>query len=140
MPIPHGVTRHQAAEAGFQEHLRFDVVPAAEVQSLINTIVHDAGALDVEGIYEMHIETYGVDAVDVTLRPSAVSGAFAPSAIITLADGSTQKAAVAGANFAANTTQTLEVTGLLGERKVIVRFTVPAGGSVTFAIAEASGK
>lgn len=118
-------------------HLVLDVVPDA-AQGWRSAVALDAGSLG-PGDYVCRINTTGMNTIAVNLRPSAVSGTFAPTIRTTwLADGSARTTS-AGSNFATNTNQELTLSDLKGQRNVEVIFTVPAGGSITFNRAEFNG-
>lgn len=116
-------------------HLRIKTVPVgAEVligQNLLGQ------ALTVVGTYTCDVETYDWAAIEVHLKPSAVSGTFAPTLAKFWANGVAVRTgsghAVAGSNFGAGTAQTLTLTDLRGTIKCQVTFTIPGGGSITFA-------
>lgn len=92
----------------------------------------DCGLLNVAGTYEFEIDTAGLASLDVSLMPSAVVGAFAPSLVSTYANKRKAKTTAAGAvNFAAAGLQTLTIA-LKGERLARVAFTIPGGGSINF--------
>lgn len=91
------------------------------------------------GTYRFHIPVSGAAAVDVDLRASALTGTVTPSIVPTLFDGSTAKGSpVAFSALVLNTPQRQSINTLRGERYVVLEFTVPGGGSVTFDRAEYS--
>ena len=122
--------------------LVLSAVPATADQSLIGKALLDAGALSVAGEYRCRIETHDWNDIQVHLKPTAVTGTFAPTldglywhegtpgtpvAHPTLTD--------AGVNFVANTYQLLTLASLMGVTKCDVKFTIPGGGAITFASA-----
>lgn len=128
--------------ASHQAHLYIKSAPIANVKVQGKRLL-DAGALS-EGAYECSIDITGWEgAVDVVLKPSAVSGgSFAPTLATCRLDGSAHTSA-AGSNFAAATEQTLSITTLRGEQRAKVTFTVPATRTITFgaaAVAEYTGR
>lgn len=139
MPIPRNSSRNQTVVHGFQEYLVIDSAPVG-AKSLEGTLLKDAGSLAVAGLYKCYIETEGLANLYVTLKPSAVTGTFAPALVSTYADQSTTRTTASGpANFAAATLQTLTVA-LAGEKRCIVSFTIPGAGSINFSSqAEANG-
>ena len=117
-------------------HLTLDEVPDS-MQGWKSAVALDAGALG-PGDYVLRINTTGMNTVAVNLRPSAVSGTFAPT-IRTVWCAGGARTTSAGSNFALNTNQELTLTDLKGQRTVEVVFTVPSGGSITFNRAEFNG-
>ena len=115
-----------------QGYLRFSRVPAGKQQLMGQTLI-GAGALPA-GTYECVMAVDGMAALDITLMPSAIVGAtpFAPTANILRTNGEAVRTAVAGANFAAATAQTLSLTALRGAVRCNVTFTVPAAHTITF--------
>lgn len=102
-------------------------------------VLLDAGSLTVPGAYICEFNTTGMNTVAVNLRPSSVTGTFAPTIrTVWLADGSARTTS-AGSNFAANTNQELTLSDLKGQRRVQVIFTVPSSGEITFNRAEFNG-
>lgn len=119
-------------------HLEFVTVPDG-AQGLAGKVLLDCGSITAPGTYVCRVNSTGMNYLAMNLRPSAVTGTFAPSLRTTwLADGSA-RTTVAGANFAANTNQQLEITDLRGQRSVELVFTIPGGGAVTFDRAEFNG-
>lgn len=122
---------------GFQSHLRISLVDGGVNSTLIGKTLKEAGVLG-PGAYVCAIDTKGVNDIDVTLKPNAVTGAFAPAVTSTFVDRATTKATAAGAaNFAAGVAQTLSLTSLRGVQVVRVTFTVPGGGSIDFTSGQA---
>jgi hypothetical protein len=128
-------------------HLYITAAPVGS-EALVGKRLLDAGELP-EGDYRCEIMIDGWEkGFDVVLRPSDVTGSFAPSARTLLLDRATAKTTVAGTNFADDTTQTIVFPAsgsLTGEVLAVVTFTVPAGGALEFdsaggAIAEFSGR
>jgi hypothetical protein len=117
-------------------HLTLERVPDS-LQGKRSMVVLDAGALG-PGAYACRINTTGMNSIFVNLRPSAVSGTFAPTIQTTWEAGGARTTS-AGANFVANTNQELTIASLAGQRTVEVIFTVPGGGSITFDRAEFNG-
>lgn len=115
-----------------QGYLRLSRVPAGQEALLGQTII-GAGALG-PGVWECVVATDRLSAVDFTLMPSAISGAtpFAPTANILRANGAAVRTAVAGANFAAATSQVVALTALKGATRCTITFTVPAAHTITF--------
>lgn len=139
MPIPRNSSRNQTVAHGFQEYLVIDSAPAG-AKSVEGMLLKDAGVLNVAGTYKCYVETEGLANLYVTLKPSAVTGTFAPAVVSTYADQATTRTTAAGAaNFIAATIQNLTVA-LAGEKRCIVSFTIPGGGSINFSSqAEANG-
>lgn len=95
--------------------------------------------LSAAGTYLYSMPTKGAAEIDVTVRPSAVSGTVTVSAYTTLRDGVTIKgAAVAGAALAAATQQTITIQSLRGVQYCVFKVVVAAASSVTFDQAEFS--
>lgn len=118
------------ALADTQGWLVFKTVPAGQ-EALIGERLYGQ-SLSAAGAYTFEIHTNNWDAIEVALKPSAVSGTFAPT-LVSL--GMTRQAArqtAAGANFAAGTAQTLAITGLRGTKEARLSFTIPGGGSIAF--------
>ena len=118
-------------------------VPALAMSKLGKALT-DAGVLNVEGDYECIFATDGMNVIEAVLKPSAVTGAFAPTLRSLYLDRSTTRASDAGANFAAGVAETLTLSDLHGANTAKVTFSIPAGGSITFdptagALAEACG-
>jgi len=105
---------------------------SAPDKSLIGKTLINAGALG-PGTYQCLIATDGMATLNVTLQCSAVSGSFAPTLYALRANGVATDTNDAGANFVAGTPETLTVTPLAGRRLCRLDFTVPGGGSITFA-------
>lgn len=124
-------TKVVTAAIGAQAHLVFTKVPAGS--ALLGVRLLDAGAIALAGAYECEFEIGGAADVEAHLKPSAVTGAFAPSLVIPYANRAEEKTTVAGANFAAGVLQSLATSSPKGAQYAQVRFTVPGGGSVTFA-------
>lgn len=139
MPIPRNSGRDQTVVRGAQEFLVIDVAPVGAT-GLVGQLLKDVGALAVAGLYQCYVDVPGLANVYAELKPSAVTGVFAPSFYSTYADGVTARTTAAGAaNFAAGTGQSLTIA-LAGERRCIVQFTIPGGGSINFVTrAEATG-
>jgi hypothetical protein len=138
MPLPRNTGRDQTVVRGLQEFLVIDSAPAGA--GVVGQLLKDVGNLTVAGTYQCYVDVPGLANVYAELKPSAVSGTFAPSFFSTYADGVTARTTAAGAaNFAAATAQSLTIT-LAGERRCIVQFTIPGGGSINFSTrAEATG-
>lgn len=117
-------------------HLTLERVPDS-AQGKKGLVVLDAGSLG-PGAYACRINTTGMNAIFVNLRPSAVSGTFAPTIQTTWEAGGARTTS-AGSNFASNTNQQLTIADLQGQRNVEIIFTVPGGGSITFDRAEFNG-
>lgn len=107
--------------------------PAA-AQAFIGKALIMAGAINVAGVYDCEIETHDWSLLQAVVKPSAVTGAFAPSLDRMYFGGQAVRSTAAGANFAAGVAQTLDLTDLKGSQRARLRFTVPGGGSVTFAV------
>lgn len=139
MPVPRNTTRDQTVVRGLQEYLVIDSAPVG-AKNLEGTLLKDAGSLAVAGLYRCYVDVPGLATVYAELKPSAVTGTFAPSFYSTFTDQSTARTTATGAaNFAAATAQSLSIA-LAGERRCIVEFTIPGGGSINFATrAEAVG-
>lgn len=119
-------------------HLELVSVPDA-ARGKLGMVLLDAGSLTAAGTYICEFNTTGMNTVAVNLRPSSVTGTFAPTIrTVWLADG-TARTTSAGSNFAANTNQELTLTDLKGQRRVQVIFTVPGSGEITFDRAEFNG-
>lgn len=99
-----------------------------------------AGVALTEGTYYYSIPVIGNSAVDVTLRPSSISGAITPALYKTMVDRQTIKGAEVpfGAALVDDTQATQSITDLRGEQRVILKIEVPSGASVTFDQAEYS--
>ncbi len=89
--------------------------------------------LSVAGDYVCNIDTYDWGTVEAILKPSAVSGTFAPSIERMYANKVAVRDTTAGSNFSAGAAQTLTLTSLNGTIRCRIKFTVPGGGSLTFA-------
>lgn len=139
MPVPRSQSRNQTVVQGFQDYLVIDSAPVG-AKSLEGTLLKDAGSLTVAGLYKCYLDVQGLANLYVTLKPSAVTGTFAPALVSTYADQATTRTTAAGpANFIANTLQTLTVA-LAGEKRCILSFTIPGGGAINFSTnAEANG-
>lgn len=139
MPIPRTTSRDQTVARGIQEYLVLDVVPVG-AEAVKGLLLKDAGLLSVAGVYQCYIDPEGLANLFAELKPSAVTGAFAPSFFSTYVDKATARTTAAGAvNFVANTAQSLTVA-LVGEKRCIVQFTIPGGGNINFSTrAEATG-
>lgn len=119
-------------------HLEFVSAPDG-AQGVIGKVVLDCGSLTVPGAYVCRVKTNGMNYLAVNLRPSSVTGTFAPSLrTVWLADGSA-RTTVAGSNFAANTNQQIELTDLRGQTTAELVFTIPGSGEITFNRAEFNG-
>ena len=148
MSTPRGQgERIRAAATGIQENLSFDAVPASQRSALldkqlISSEVTAAGLTGPAGggNYDCYVDVGGLSAVDVIIKPGVISGAITPSVIVTYADGQTAKSTTAGVALVSNTLQTISVTGLRGERRIIVRFPLPAAATIaSFSQAEVNG-
>lgn len=108
------------------------VITASTVRSTIGLTLLEAGALG-PGDYECDISTHDWQDIDVHLKPSAVTGDFAPTLTALYWDRIGHKGTPdTGSNFAAGTPETLSLTGLKGVQRCRLFFTVPGGGSVEF--------
>lgn len=95
--------------------------------------------LSVANTYLYTMPTRGASEIDVTVRPSAVSGTVTISAYPTLRDGVTIKGtATAGAALGAGTQQTITLQSLRGVQYCVFKVVVAAASSVTFDQAEFS--
>lgn len=121
------------AAVGQQTLLYLTKVPAGVSREMMQKSLLEVGQLSVAGDYEAAFEVGGVSDIEVHLMPSQVAGAFAPTLVTTYANGGKTKGSAAGANFAAGVLQSLTLSGIKGVKKAIVKFTIPGGGSVTFA-------
>lgn len=124
-----------AQHAGY---LMITAAPAGQ-EALVGRRLLGAGALPA-GAYRCEFSIEGWEAsVDVTLKPSALSGGtFAPSVSILHIDNVTAKSTVVGSNFAAATAQTIVAPAsgtIKGERHAVVTFTVAAAETITFSVA-----
>ncbi len=112
--------------------------------SVTTPVLRDAGTpltgvVLAPGTYTYQIPVAGASAVDVSLRASAVTGTVTPTIVPTFFDGVTAKTtATSFAALAAGVGQTVTLTGLRGERQVLLTITVPGGGSLTLDRAEYS--
>lgn len=113
------------------------IISAAPVagQAYVNKSLLAAGAINVAGDYECEIATDGMNVIQAELMPSAVTGSFAPSLRAMRANRASNRTVAidTGSNFAAGVAEVLELTDLFGRSVCKVTFTVPGGGSVTFA-------
>jgi hypothetical protein len=126
---------------GIHQPLKITSAPASVLDSLKGQTLIGAGLLNVAGVYECRVDTRGISDVEVNIKPTAtaVVGSFAPTLASYYFDDSTTKSTSAGANFVASTLQTLTIATLKGVRSIKLTFTIPGGGSVTFAQAEVNG-
>jgi hypothetical protein len=115
-------------------------VRRADVQGMLNISKAPAAAaakvgqaLVGAGEYQCDVRCDDWSVIEVVLMPSAVTGTFAPKIQRMYANGEKVRSETTGSNFAAATAQTLSLSNLNGSRKVRITFTVPGGGSVTFA-------
>lgn len=100
--------------------------------SVVGQSVLTAGALT-PGVYVCEVETYDWGTIEVVLKPSAVTGTFAPKIQRLYANGVAVRSETSGSNFGAGAAQTLTLTALNGTTRCRITFTVPGGGSITFA-------
>lgn len=120
-------------------------VPATVDLAFLGKSLHDVGALNVAGAYVCEFFTDDWTVVEALLKPSAVTGTFAPTLqVITYVGDAHPVKTTAGSNFVAATAQVLSLSALNGYGVCQVIFTVPGGGSITFArasnaLAEFSG-
>jgi len=122
----------QPQYADSQGYLVISATPVA-ARNLIGKRLIDVGAIDVEGDYECEFATDGMNTIEAVLRPSAVTGTFAPTLRSMYYNRVVTRDSDAGANFAAGVAETLTLTNLRGAQVAKVTFSVPASGSVTFA-------
>lgn len=125
------------AAYGVQALLVFTKVPAAAFSTMMpghrGVPLVGAGALNVEGNYDVVIPTEGLADLEIHLMPSAVTGAITPVIETLYANGKAAKAVASTAAFVVATLQTIAIADLLGVRFVRVRIPVGATESVTFA-------
>lgn len=139
---PHQQQQVDVRKAQTQYILVLSAVPAAAAQSLLGKALLDAGALTVAGEYRCRIMTNDWNDMSVHLKPSAVTGTFAPTLEALMWHENTVGTPVAhptltaaGSNFAAGTAQALTLTDLRGVTKADLKFTIPGSGAITFASA-----
>jgi len=134
MEINHPQISPADARRSASEGLLVIMAAPATAQALIGKALVSAGAINVAGVYDCEIETHDWSLVQAVMMPSAVTGAFAPSLDRMYFGGRAVRNSAAGANFAAGVAQTVEITDLKGSQRARIRFTVPGGGSITFAV------
>lgn len=130
-------TKLDRATYGEQALLRFSKGPAGAQSTIFQNHVGvplvDAGALNVEGNYDVIVPTDGLADIQIHLMPSAVTGSITPVIETLYANGKGAKQAASAAAFVAATLQTVEISDLLGVKAVRIRIPVGAAESVTFA-------
>lgn len=114
----------------------FLVITKAPVdgQAYVGQRVIDAGAINVAGDYECEIECGGAVDVEFHVKPSAVTGSITPTARAMYANRFATKTSTAGAAFGAGVLQSLALSIAKGVQYAKLTFTVPGGGSITFAV------
>jgi hypothetical protein len=132
LPQPSSADSRRSFTSG---HLRITSAPAT-AQDVVGK--HLLGqALTVAGAYTCDIDTYDWSVIEVWLKPSAVSGTFAPTLARYYANNVAVRTGAgfedAGSNFAGGTEQVLSLSDLNGAQKCRLSFTIPGGGSLTFA-------
>ena len=122
-------------------------VRRSETQGLLIISKEPAGAgvigqtligqtLSVEGTYECLIETHDWSALEVILKPSAVTGTITPVLNRLYANRVEVRTATNGVAFIAGTPQTITSTTVVGTHRFRVDIAVGAGESVTFAASD----
>lgn len=84
------------------------------------------------GDYECDLPTHQMSDIDVTLKPSAVTGTIPVQIHAMYWNRIGYKSSTSGTNFVAGTSQVLSVASLKGVQMVRIRFQIGAGESVTF--------
>lgn len=111
-------------------------VPDGVSLSLLGKALYDAGVLDVAGDYQCDFFTNNWQECEVVLKPSDVTGTFAPTLVALLHTGLEHASkTAAGANFADDTEQVLLLQNLRGLTRARVKFTIPSGGDLAFDLA-----
>lgn len=123
------------AATGRQAHIRGG---GAETDKSFDTATKLAGvALAASTTYFYRIPTAGSTQLDITLKPSSVSGTVTVTAYATLADGITQKGTATTLTTPSGTTQVTDsITTLAGERFWVLKIVVAAASGLTLSQAE----
>ena len=123
------------AATGRQAHIRGG---GAENDKSFDTATKLAGvALAASTTHFYRIPTAGSTQLDITLKPSSVSGTVTVTAYATLADGITQKGSATNITTPSGTTQATDsITTLAGERYWVLKIVVSGGGGLTLSQAE----
>ena len=118
------------AATGRQAHIRGG---GLETDKSFDTATKLAGvALAASTTYFYRIPTAGSTQLDITLKPSSVSGTVTITAYATLADGITQKGSSVNLTTPSGTTQATDsITTLAGERYWVLKIVVSGGGGLT---------
>jgi len=107
-------------------------IPAAESSDLLGKSLLEAGALDVEGTYSCLIETHDWSALDVILKPSAVTGSITPVLNRLYLNRHAVRTATNGVACSAGVVQVISSTTVVGTQRFRLDIAVPASGSITF--------
>ena len=123
------------AATGRQAHIRGG---GAETDKSFDTATKLAGvALAASTTYFYRIPTAGSTQLDITLKPSSVSGTITATAYATLADGITQKGTATTLTTPSGTTQATDsITTLAGERFWVLKIVVAGASGLTLSQAE----
>lgn len=106
--------------------------PAGD-EGLIGKPLIAVGALAVEGTYSCMIHTHDWSALEVILKPSAVTGSVTPQLRRMYMGGQAVRSSTAGAACVAGTTDVITASAVVGTQRFRVDIPVPAAGSITFA-------
>lgn len=90
------------------------------------------GALAVEGTYRCMIHTHDWSALEVILKPSAVTGTITPQLHRMYLGGQAIRSTTNGVGASAGVTDVIATPTVAGTQRFALDLAVPAGGSITF--------
>ncbi len=122
---------------GIQDLLKITAAPNADLARIGQVLM--GLTLNTQGVYQCDIDTSGIGTVEVHVAASAQTASPTLAFNSLHADGGVYQASTpAGGALVANVQQDLKIVSV-GEHKMRLTITIPAGGSATFSRAVFNG-